>query len=877
MSLELETGMNLGRYRLEERIGQGGMGSVWRARDELLERDVALKVLPHSLVTDPSAERRFEREARAMGRLQHPNVVGIYDIGTADPGIGEDLPFLVMELVHGRPLNELIGCGQDLRSVLRWMEQVARALAAAHTAGIVHRDLKPSNVMVDDEDHVVVLDFGLARLTEREGEAPEVTLTTPGMVLGSCPYMAPEQALGQGVSPLSDVFSFGTVFYEAVTGERAFTGETPMRVLQAVVRCEYAPAEDLVPGLPRAVYEIIERCMERVPERRYATAGELAKDLAAVVELEASSPSVAATIVQQRRPVAASLIRRSRRRRVIAGVALAAVAAGGLAGLLLGRAGWEPIRPDPGRWSMTELLQASGNFDRPGWNPNGTEIAVSRVDGERVEVLVVPLDGEEPRVLAQGGSHGAPGHPDFSPDAAAVTISVIKGDGQSVQVLPAVGGPPVLEIRNALDGVWLDRATVLFTRIQGGKSAVWSADLESGDETLVVDALDEVSWWEAYPRPGGGFALLGGATDLSPGIFVSDGPGEVVEEWLAPGGKVKGVSWTPDGRALVASVGGQLVMLDGVTVRPLLPVHQEPLMFPAFAADGRLAAVHSETTYDIISVDPDGGAPECLECNTPFIGWGSVGPTGAMAFLRRQGRDSRIRVREPGAVSRVLTEIEESPSCPVASPDGTRIAYLARTGNATELRVRPFAGGAPVTLARDLENSEFVSWSPDGGSIAFAGGAPLRIWVVSAAGGKPKAVSGPGGDYPVWSPDGSLIAYTIWTEESDPDQGTWVVPPEGGESRRISDLPTRVVWDPENGYLLQLRRSAAGDVLELWQADPREPTWVMRGKLDLGVRPRVQMEYLPLTVDPRTGRLVMNRLNVTSRLVVFDGVDLGRW
>ncbi|HSN53983.1 MAG TPA: serine/threonine-protein kinase, partial [Candidatus Sulfomarinibacteraceae bacterium] len=259
---DLDPGIALGRYRLEVRIGEGGMGSVWRARDEVLERDVALKVLPRMLVSDPSAQRRFEREARAMGRLQHPSVVGIYDIGTADPGTGEALPFLVMELVRGRPLIECMADRTTPRlRILRWMEQVARALAAAHQAGIVHRDLKPSNIMVDDEDHVVVLDFGLARLTQRDGEVPEETLTTPGMVLGSCPYMAPEQALGEEVTPASDLFSFGAVLYEALAGSRAFTGDTPMHVLRAVVKGETAPLEDLAPGLPQELYEVVERCM----------------------------------------------------------------------------------------------------------------------------------------------------------------------------------------------------------------------------------------------------------------------------------------------------------------------------------------------------------------------------------------------------------------------------------------------------------------------------------------------------------------------------------------------------------------------------------------------------------------------------------------
>ena len=299
MARDLEAGSKLGRYRLEKRIGEGGMGSVWLARDELLDRAVALKVLPRALVTDPSAGRRFEREARAMGRLQHPNVVGIYDIGTADPGSGRELPFLVMELIQGLPLNELIAGRPQFQRALQWMERVTRALAAAHAAGIVHRDLKPSNIMVDDEDHVVVLDFGLARLTHRDGDVPEDTLTSPGMVLGSCPYMAPEQALGQKVTPASDIFAFGTVLYEVLSGDRAFKGDTPMRVLQAVVRCRYTPLEDLAPGLPPAIYEIVERCMASDASKRYKTANELGQDLTTVLEIEASSPSSAMTLNQK--------------------------------------------------------------------------------------------------------------------------------------------------------------------------------------------------------------------------------------------------------------------------------------------------------------------------------------------------------------------------------------------------------------------------------------------------------------------------------------------------------------------------------------------------------------------------------------------------
>jgi len=877
MARDLEPGLALGRYRLEAPIGQGGMGSVWRARDELLDREVALKVLPRMLVSDPSAQRRFEREARAMGRLQHPNVVGIYDIGTADPGTGEELPFLVMELVRGRSLDELIGQRPPLRRALDWMEQVTRALSAAHEAGIVHRDLKPSNIMVDDEDHVVVLDFGLARLTQRDGEVPEDTLTTPGMVLGSCPYMAPEQALGQKVTPASDLFSFGTVLFETLCGERAFKGDTPMRVLQAVVRCQHVPVEDLAPGLPQEVYEIVERCMEREPSNRYASAAELGRDLAAVVEIEASSPSGVSTLLPVSGGVAASRLRRARRRRVLIVVAAVAIGAGVIGGLWFGRRGWEPIRPNPGKWSTTELFDGSGSLYRPAWSPNGRLLAVGRTEGDKGEILIVPVDGQEPRVLVEGRGEGVPSHPDFSPDAAAVVVSVLTASTQVLQVLPAGGGPPVVTIPNALHGVWLDRTTLVFTRLTDGRSSVWTRDLTNGEERLLIDATDGVSWWEVYPRPGGGFALLGGSTDLNQGIFVSDGRGERIEEWLAPGSKVWGVDWTPHGAALVASVGGQLLRMTADGAEAILPDHQKPLKYPVFSDGGRLAAIHSEQTYDIILVDPDGGKPECVVCETPKVGWGTLGSNGDVVFLRRRGEELRVLVRDAQGHQRPLTDPEESASCPVMSPDATRVAYLAQVDGTTELRVRPRDGGEPVTLARDLEVSEFVSWSPDSASIAYAGGSPLRVWVVSAAGGEPRAVSGLGGDYPSWSPDGELIAFAIWTEESDPDQGTWVVASDGLDARQISDHPSRVVWEPGTGRLLQLRKSSDDGSLELWQAASEDWHWSMRSRLNLGVSPPVQMEFRPLSVDPVSGRLVMNRLTQESQLVVFDGIDVNRW
>ena len=268
-------GGELGHFSLLEKIGEGGMGRVYKARDIHLERLVAIKILPESRRADPDRRARFVQEAKAASALNHPNIITIHEIGEQD---GQT--FIVMELVDGKPLNELIPRkGMRLTEALRIAAQVADALTAAHAAGMVHRDLKPANIMVDAHGRVKVLDFGLAKLSAHAAAdaigADEATrtltldqpITEEGVILGSVPYMSPEQAEGKPVDARSDIFSFGAVLYEMITGQRAFRGESRISTLAAIVEKEPQPPSE-ISATPPELDRLIVRCLRKDVKRR---------------------------------------------------------------------------------------------------------------------------------------------------------------------------------------------------------------------------------------------------------------------------------------------------------------------------------------------------------------------------------------------------------------------------------------------------------------------------------------------------------------------------------------------------------------------------------------------------------------------------------
>ena len=262
-------GKAISHYRILEKLGEGGMGVVYKARDTHLDRFVAIKVLPADKVADPERKQRFVKEAKAASSLNHPNIITIYDIGQA-----EGVDFIAMECVTGKTLDQVIPRhGMRLNEALKCAVQIADALARAHSAGITHRDLKPGNIMLNEHGLVKVLDFGLAKLTEAPLPDDDSTrtmrpTTEEGTIVGTIAYMSPEQAEGKKVDARSDIFSFGSVLYEMVTGEQAFHGDTKASTLAAILKDNPRPASQLADGLPREVERLISRCMRKEVNQR---------------------------------------------------------------------------------------------------------------------------------------------------------------------------------------------------------------------------------------------------------------------------------------------------------------------------------------------------------------------------------------------------------------------------------------------------------------------------------------------------------------------------------------------------------------------------------------------------------------------------------
>ena len=384
--MALAAGTKLGPYELSGMVGAGGMGEVYRARDPRLNREVAVKILPSSFSSDPERLRRFEQEAHAAAALNHPNILAVYDVGTRDGS-----PYIVSELLKGETLRDLLNSGPiPARKAIDYAVQIAHGLAAAHDKGIVHRDLKPENIFVTDDGRAKVLDFGLAKLTRPEAGSDGATLTgvmesDAGTVLGTVGYMSPEQVRAKLVDARSDLFSFGAILYEMLSGKRAFHGESPAETMSAIVKEEPPELSETNATVSPALERIVRHCLEKNPAARFQSAQDLAFNLEALTGTSKLTSNI---------QLAPAAERSWRRPALLAAIALAVAAA-----FLLGRA----MRAAPSKPEFHQLTFRGGTVYRARFANDGSSILYSAAwEGKPAELFTTRYGSVESRSLATG-------------------------------------------------------------------------------------------------------------------------------------------------------------------------------------------------------------------------------------------------------------------------------------------------------------------------------------------------------------------------------------------------------------------------------------------------------------------------------------------
>ena len=423
-------GRRLGRYEVVSLLGAGGMGEVYRARDTVLERDVALKVLPEAAAEDPDRLERFAREARAVARLSHPNILEIHDVGHDN-----DVHYAVTELLEGESLRERLGRGRlPVRKAVSTADAIARGLGAAHAQGVVHRDVKPENVLLTSDGRVKVLDFGIASLHEPEvqaagPDASEVsTITAAGSLLGTIGYMAPEQVRGEAADARSDVFALGCVLYEMLTGERTFHRATPAESLAAVLHDEPPPPLSLVPDIPAGIDRVVMRCLEKEPGERFQSAADVA------FALRAAEGSQGHRTVARRRKLD--------RRLVVAAIVGAVTVA--LWGVFSSRRA--ELR---GEWKPRQITNAPGWEAEPALSPDGRQIAYVSNETGNPDIWVVDVAGGTPLRLTNHPA--ADCSPAWFPDNSSLAFVSDRSGKRSIWKVPRLGGEARMVLEDARD------------------------------------------------------------------------------------------------------------------------------------------------------------------------------------------------------------------------------------------------------------------------------------------------------------------------------------------------------------------------------------------------------------------------------------------
>jgi len=732
--MPLSSGTRLGPYEITSPLGAGGMGEVYRARDTRLDRDVAIKILPEHLAAAPDVRARFEREAKAVSSLSHPNICTLYDVGHQ-----EGIDYLVMELLEGETLAAKLERGPvPPAELLKIAIQVADALEKAHRQGLVHRDLKPANVMLTKAG-AKLLDFGLARplgLGTTPGglsQTPTVSraLTAEGAIVGTFQYMAPEQLEGADADARSDLWALGVTLYEMATGQRAFEGRTQASLISAIMKDEPRPVSELQPVSPPGLDRLIRQCMAKDPDDRIQTAHDVRLQLEWIAE-GGSQAGVPAPVAAHRR----------RRERLLLGVAgLATVAAlSAVAWIVLHR----PPPPAPIRFQFDPPTSIQ-SVDAPRVSPDGQTIAFNATDSTGVtRIWLRPLGALQASPIA--GTEGTT-RPFWSPDGRYLGF-VANGKLKKVQV---TGGPPIVvcDAPTGSDGTWSRDDVILFD----GRGA---------------DPIQRV--------PAGG------------GVAVA----EVERDSAAGETSVGWPEFLPDGRRyLFLSAGKKSVLklgrLGSKEAQELFPcdsrVQYAAPGFLLFSRGGTLVAQPFDARAGKIRGDPIPVAEQVL---TNAVGGAdfSASETGVLAYATRSGLLGHVVSMD--RAGRVLRTISADADMlhPVLSPDGRKLVVRIRDVQLGSRDIWVIDLGRRVSsrLTFGARNENYPLWSPDGTRILYYSddSKDPGIFVQPSSGaGRGERVLSSGAELTLtdWSRDGQFVIYDMAADQNRQD--VWVLPMTG--------------------------------------------------------------------------------------------------
>jgi Tol biopolymer transport system component len=782
--MPLAAGTRLGPYEIQSAIGAGGMGEVYKARDTRLDRIVAIKVLPRDVATNKERRTRFEREARAIAGLNHPHICTLHDVGDHNGTM-----YLVMEYIEGETLAARLRKGPlPLEHALRIAAQIAGALAAAHRQGIVHRDLKPGNVMLARPGQAggtppaKLLDFGLAKCSQAgvasahaESLTTQEPATAAGTLLGTVPYMSPEQLEGKEADPRSDIFSFGAILYEMLTGTRAFRGESQASVISAIMSWQPPSLCSLQPVTPPSLDRLVQRCLEKDPEARWQSATDVAAELDWISTGSGSGAGVTAGPVP----------RAGRSRRWVWGMAAGGVLVA-LASAALWR--WRPATDAmPGPPAEAHQVTFSGDVAAAALSPDHRTIAfLAQEPGGDLRLMVRDVGGGEALEIWRGS--GAVTHA-WMPDGQQVLVATGfgraveqgAGTGPSVWLVPRFGG--TARRLGASAGPYLalshDGSLIATARHGCDYSVYWPASGKTIDRHIPCAYLFGMSW----NRRGDELAVVGMAEDGTRGVWIASPADGRARRILQVGSTVTGACWSPVSDALyVERQKPRVTEVTRVTFRGEEVANEEHLL---------------------------GGLPSSSPCR--------VSADGQTLVQTRAFSSSnlwRLDLARPGAAIQ-LTSGTSTLRRPAFSSDGRWVLATLEDRETPELVRVAAQGGTPGPLVAYAKGGQ---WSPDGRRLAFVSsrtGAD-RVWVARADGDSPKELPASEVINPLlrWWPDGRLAWQT-----------------QDIHNYRIRDLATGsdelLVRDYLTGFVFSPVFSPAGDQVAVFWNRRDEGVWLI--------------------------------------------------